>query len=109
MVVSVDTLSLKRSQAELLSLQKEHKIGFHNNITPMLDRTMPGITTPVHTINVIQDGSVKSATAVSTLLSNASTTVTTTITKELNKHLSTQQIYTTNNSTQTKPMKLTSK
>ena len=51
-------------------------MSFHNNITPMPDRTRPGITTPAHTIDVIQDGCVKSATGLNTLLSNTSITVT---------------------------------
>ena len=43
----------------------------------MPDRTRHGITMTAHSINLIQDGCVKSATGLSILLSNTSTTVTT--------------------------------
>ena len=53
----------------------------------MPDRTRPGIKTPAHTINVIHNGRVKSATGLSTLLSNESTTKITNITTLTIKYL----------------------
>ena len=53
-----------------MRLQKEHEMSVHNNIISIPDHRRPGIISPAHTINVIQDGCVKSATGLCTILTN---------------------------------------
>ena len=53
-----------------------HDISVNNNIISMPDRTRPGITMIALTVNLVQDGCVKSATGVIITLSNVSTMVT---------------------------------